>query len=713
MRTGLYSVAELFGNRHIEQLVIPEIQRDYVWQKTQVEHLLASILKNFKAWQIEVNSPTLMGVGKDSNADSEAKDGKMQSLQDDFAKYYARRVHATNIGFIYAYSDNDLPGQFFLIDGQQRLTTIYLVLLAVASQHNELKDRFRPRYCLCSGAPDESKTVVPTSLDYRLREHTARFLHQWVHHLLETGHRPPQVKDQSWYLQRLDDDKTVRNLLANHETILDQLKVELGDGELLKFYEYLEDLVQFWYFDTNESAQGEELYIYLNARGESIADNENTKAELLATLENAADKDEWGRLWEEWQDYFWQKRNTGVSVKERNPNADRGFNSFLKCIGNLEKLTRGKEGTTGSIDLSTVRDYHEILQWLEEQKDGFKSLYTYADWVDKWFSEVWGTFNQFKPVDWENDQNRMILVWGSLLCVLRSQEIYQELDSKRIFRAIRVIYLQFNNGGTAVNSLLNCVNGLLSDNASAFSGLGTTTLDEKSKWDYLFEKPENERQRLEEIIWKIEDHPLNLEGKDLGGVNLTHLVDLDDGVTVQQLEEIQNTFLKLFPLNEPDDSVNMKQLATALLYYGPYWHRVNPPYRQHYDFRDWKRTIRGRGSEETRNDEPSVFRAFFTEFLQTSQSLDVFTESKKGSVQVNPETTNELRTALIWYAERSGPRFLEEGMYVAISYQGDTDVHFKNFRTIWNTTQRFNPTNGHNKMSDQVTILAQSGKQDL
>jgi hypothetical protein len=277
MRTGLYSVAELFGNRHIEQLVIPEIQRDYVWKKQQVEHLLASILGNFKAWQMELTSPTLMAHGNDSSTDSRATDRKMQSLQDDFAQFYARRVHSTNIGFIYAYSDNDLPGQFFLIDGQQRLTTIYLVLLAVASQDNELKERFRARYCLCSGAPDESKTVVPTSLDYRLREHTARFLHQWVHRLLETGHRLAQVKDQSWYLQRLNEDITVRNLLANHETILDRLKDELSDEKLPKFYEYLEDLVQFWYFDTNESAQGEELYIYLNARGESIADNENTK----------------------------------------------------------------------------------------------------------------------------------------------------------------------------------------------------------------------------------------------------------------------------------------------------------------------------------------------------------------------------------------------------------------------------------------------------
>jgi hypothetical protein len=712
MRTGLYSVAELFGNRHIEQLVIPEIQRDYVWQKTQVEHLLASILKNFKAWQIELTSPTLMARGNDSNADSRVTDGKMQSLQEDFAEFYARRVHATHIGFIYAYSDNDLPGQFSLIDGQQRLTTIYLALLAVASQDNELKDRFRARYCLCSGAPDESKTVVPTSLDYRLREHTARFLHQWVNHLLETGHRPPQVKDQSWYLQRLDDDKTVRNLLANHETILDRLKDELSDGKLLKFYEYLEDLVQFWYFDTNESAQGEELYIYLNARGESIEDNENTKAQLLATLENVEEKDEWGRIWEKWQDYFWQKRDIGVSVKERNPNADRGFNSFLKCIGHCEKLRRGKETPGAPINLGNIREYLEILQWLETQKDEFKSLYTYADWVDIWFSELWGTFNQDEPVDWEKNQNRMILVWGSLLCALRSQDIHHELDSKRIFRAIRVIYLQFHNGGTAVNSLLNCVNALLSDDALAFSGLTTTTLDEKSKWDYLFKKPENERRCLEAIIWKIEDHPLNLEGAGLGGVNLTHLVDLNDGVTAQQLEDIHNAFFRIFPLEEPVDSDNMRKLAMALLYYGTYWNRVRPWYREHYDFRDWRRTIRGRGDQERRNDEPSVFREFFIDFLQSNQSLDVFSGSKNGFVQVDPETTNELRKALIWYAENSGQRFLEEGMYVAINYQGETDVCFKNFRIIWNTTQRFNSTNGYNKMSDQLPISAHSKKQD-
>jgi hypothetical protein len=703
MRTGLYSVAELFGNRHIEQLVIPEIQRDYVWQKTQVEHLLASILKNFKAWQIELKSPTLMALENDSNTDSRATDRKMQSLHEDFAEFYARRVHATNIGFIYAYSDNDLPGQFFLIDGQQRLTTLYLVLLAVASQDNELKNRFRARYCLCSGAPDEAKTVVPTSLDYRLREHTARFLHQWVHHLLETGHRPPQVKDQSWYLQRLNEDITVRNLLANHETILARLKDELSDEKLPNFYEYLEDLVQFWYFDTNESAQGEELYIYLNARGESIADNENTKAELLATLENAADKDEWGRVWEDWQDYFWLKRNTGVSLKERNPNADRGFNSFLKCIGNLEKLRHGKEGPTGSIDLSAIREYLKILKWLEDQKDGFKSLHTYADWVDKWFYELWGAFNQFKPVDWEKDQNRMILVWGSLLCVIRSQEKHHELDSERIFRAIRVIYLQFHNGGTAVNSLLNCVNGLLANVASVFTCVDTTTFDEKSKWNYLFDKPENERRCIEAIIWKIEDHPLNLEGAGLGGVNLTHLVDLNDGVTVQQLEEIHNAFLKLFPPDETASSAKMKKLAMALLYYGPYWQRVGPWYFENFHLGDWPRTIRGLGSEEKRGGGRSVFHGFFTEFLNENQSLDEFVGTKIGSIQADPETTNELRKALIWYSEKAGSKFLEKGMYVAMDYQGEADTHFKGIRIIWNTKGHFKGNAGNDKMSNQVT----------
>ena len=40
MKPGKYTIKELFVNRELEQIVIPEIQRDYVWKKEQVEGLM-------------------------------------------------------------------------------------------------------------------------------------------------------------------------------------------------------------------------------------------------------------------------------------------------------------------------------------------------------------------------------------------------------------------------------------------------------------------------------------------------------------------------------------------------------------------------------------------------------------------------------------------------------------------------------------------------
>jgi uncharacterized protein with ParB-like and HNH nuclease domain len=35
MKAGKYSVRELFVNSYIDQIIIPEIQRDYVWGEEQ------------------------------------------------------------------------------------------------------------------------------------------------------------------------------------------------------------------------------------------------------------------------------------------------------------------------------------------------------------------------------------------------------------------------------------------------------------------------------------------------------------------------------------------------------------------------------------------------------------------------------------------------------------------------------------------------------
>ena len=314
MKTGKYTLREFFSDRDLNTIIIPEIQRDYVWGKEQINKFLESIVVDFKVYE----DPDKL---KKIQCDPGDEDVKLE-----FEKYYKRNYLSSNIGFIYAYSDSDYPGSYFLIDGQQRFTTIFLTLLVLAANgDNNVMTKFKRTY-MNEGNP---------KLDYRVREASHVFLYKLVQVIGEARNELSSkwIKQQSWYLQDYDNDATISSIIANIDVIKSFLKEKgyIDDGSNVKedFWEYVENYLEFWYFDTNISEQGEELYIYMNARGEFPQDNENLKADLIERLNNDRDKKMYGTQWEVWQDLFW--KNNG-----KNANADNGFNEFLGCIAGVE-----------------------------------------------------------------------------------------------------------------------------------------------------------------------------------------------------------------------------------------------------------------------------------------------------------------------------------------------------------------------------------------
>ncbi len=67
MKAGKYSVKELFVNRYVQQIIIPEIQRDYVWREEQVLGLLGSIKRDYDKFK-------LADIPKVTPADKELED---------------------------------------------------------------------------------------------------------------------------------------------------------------------------------------------------------------------------------------------------------------------------------------------------------------------------------------------------------------------------------------------------------------------------------------------------------------------------------------------------------------------------------------------------------------------------------------------------------------------------------------------------------------
>jgi uncharacterized protein with ParB-like and HNH nuclease domain len=326
MKAGKYSVKELFVNRYVQQIIIPEIQRDYVWKDEQVIGLLDSIKKDYDKFKT-VNVPKI------TPTDNE--------LEIAFEIFYKKRNNGSNIGFIYAYNDDQYSGKYFLIDGQQRITTIFLMLLVLAYKNEQIKEKFIKTYF--------ADNIL--KLDYKVRESAHHFLEEFVNQALK---KETDFIDQNWYFRnKYDSDTTIKNLLANFSVIQEFYQNKLPE-DLESFYDYVESFVEFWYFDTNISEQGEELYIYMNARGEQMQANENIKADLLSELDNIEDKNKYGKLWEDWQDYFWINRGG-------NDNADNGFNTFLSWCQLLKSIENRYEK---NVELSTeeIEDFADFIR---------------------------------------------------------------------------------------------------------------------------------------------------------------------------------------------------------------------------------------------------------------------------------------------------------------------------------------------------------------
>jgi uncharacterized protein with ParB-like and HNH nuclease domain len=704
MKTGKYTIREFFSDRDLNTIIIPEIQRDYVWGREQINKFLESIIVDFKVYE----DPDKL---KKIQCEPGDEDVKLE-----FEKYYKRNYLSSNIGFIYAYSDSDYPGSYFLIDGQQRFTTIFLTLLVLAANGNDtVLTKFKRTY-LNEGNP---------KLDYRVREASHVFLYKLVYVIEEARNKLSSswIKQQSWYLQDYDNDSTIKNIIANIDVITEFMK----NKEYVKsedetssvneyFFEYVEDYLEFWYFDTNISEQGEELYIYMNARGESMQENENLKADLIGRLNDAETKKEYGKKWERWQDLFWRE-------KDKNTNADNGFNEFLCCIAGLENFLKKRNNESG--DKHFVKDKGEIpydnkkvllsMELIEQYWNGFNRLflvdnvkefsndYSYSDWIGKARNAIWDIFN-YEEINWFADykddnrateRNRMVYVW-SMLYYMKSLGNKQE-PLENIYRTLRLFYVRYNNYDRAVEKSIGNVDKILENgpwNTDVLNGG-----EEQKKYGFLKDKS----KKIEEWIWKIEDHPLNLKGRDVGGVNCSHIIDFQNNPNVNDLERVYKIFCDIFPIEGNNYEIkDHEQLLNSLIYTSifkcgakPFWDKHDTSYYERLFFNEERRFIRGLSTYGDNN----VFKVFFDNFegnYVTKTTTNIENKMKEEGVDKIDVDSSKIIWALAWYAAEKGTSIWKIGKCFIYNYkyEGTRNVDLLNNDDVFKALSNLVNCNG-------------------
>ncbi|WP_462265874.1 DUF262 domain-containing protein [Mucilaginibacter sp.] len=672
MKTGKYNIRDLFNNRYIEQIIVPEIQRDYVWGEEQVNGLLNSIVTDFRNYNdSELDLPETID----------------EELRAEFFEFHRSRAFASNIGFIYAYTDHEYAGKYFLIDGQQRVTTIYLIILVLMNR-NGLQKEFREFY----------QNANRLKLDYRVREAAHGFIEQFVKAILRGT---KDVTNEVWYHRDYNHDQTISSVIENYLVIEDYFDShELDETSVL---EYIQEHVEFWYFDTNISEQGEELYIYMNARGEQMQSNENLKADLLGALP-LAQKNESGLLWENWQDLFWRNRRG-------NENADKGFNEFLKCIAGLDNYLNGKrvfyspdefndiekggEKNISYPDLKAallfpqIKKYIRALEYILNHKDPFGEKYAYSDWLDKCIELIWNILNS-QTINWFADymdsgrsleRNRMVFLW-SVLHYIASLKTKNEDE---IFRVLRFYYIRYHNNNRSVNGIREKVKEIVSDGIWGLNTLEedndesseNSLTEEQNKHQWLKSISEEEVRDYEALIWEIEDHPHNIDGRDLSNVNSSHLVNYNGKPAMKRLKNIRTRFYDLFPLKT--SKTNLEKIQTLLIFYGKFWEVQSPDYYQNLSFNSWRRIVRDFDGDK------KAFKTFFKLWLnEPGKSLDDwFAEVNDDDAKALGDM--DLHEQLKWYAFRLKTTMWERGGNIALRDWDSKDKIFKQSPKFLNT----------------------------
>ncbi|MBY5603910.1 DUF262 domain-containing protein [Rhizobium leguminosarum] len=215
-----------------------------------------------------------------------------------------------DLDFVYG---NDVSGAFQPLDGQQRLTTLFLLHWYLAWVDGKLDD-FQARF-VADGRSRFGYQVRPSSKDFV--DEMAGF---------DPGPFQPEIdlaaliKDRQWYVRAWQYDQTVRSALD----MLGAMHVEFGQSSNL--YERLIDpenpAVCFQLLDLEDFTLTDELYIKMNARGKPLTPFETFKARFEQHLKvNFADLElpQCGgepvgkffatRMDREWSDFFWRYRD--------------------------------------------------------------------------------------------------------------------------------------------------------------------------------------------------------------------------------------------------------------------------------------------------------------------------------------------------------------------------------------------------------------------
>ena len=203
------------------------------------------------------------------------------------------------LDFIYGSIEDD---KFIPIDGQQRLTTLFLLHLYFAKKEKKDCEYLKGfTYETRSSSREFCEKLVDAVIDFSKDEISA------------------DIKNYSWFMPFWENDPTVKSMLVMLDAIHDKFKNSI-------FYDRLEN-IKFSFLELKEFGLTDDLYIKMNARGKPLSEFENFKAEFEKELSQEIKS----KLDNDWLDLFWGLKDSDKEDIDLS-GVDKRYMAFFKGV---------------------------------------------------------------------------------------------------------------------------------------------------------------------------------------------------------------------------------------------------------------------------------------------------------------------------------------------------------------------------------------------
>lgn len=475
----------------IHQVEIPVIQRDYAQGRTdkRVQQIrkgfvkaLIDALKESEILPLDFIYGKIEGKGQEEiiRRNEAAVDSMLRAV-----KSYATELRITiNFDINTAISSDGTPATKLIpLDGQQRLTTLYLL-------HWYLLQR------ISNTVQSPNHLRVLGRFGYQTRKTTKSFCEALTlqkndfKYDFEAPTLSEQLKSATWFLRVWLHDPSVSGMLV----MLDEIHHQLKDFEDFEDFDFLwknltvQDCIRFDFLDLKKLNQTDDLYVKMNARGKSLTDFEHFKAWLQEYVKD--EKDEISELNEKkwthkidtkWYDLFWEKKKQGTYI------IDDTIYDFIKNVGLYEYIVASDKKKLDTIFIDRIRnkgkdkdDFISVNDFKESDFVSvdnlnfiFKSLNTlisidleqYTKWLDNIYTSTFNKSNDivYSYLSTENTVSSLpqrVFYYGFLLFINEHSNL-EVTEQERYFKLwMRIIRnLIFN---TNIQSLDNFIDALKS-----------------------------------------------------------------------------------------------------------------------------------------------------------------------------------------------------------------------------------------------------------